>query len=174
MVLLTIIAIGPKQDLPLQVIAKFCSQYDCSIANSYMSTMTGLHCLIILASGKWSDIAKLETGLENFRKEKEISLVTRRTENVEPSTDNYLPYTAQLIGVDSIPLIHDTLSFFQAHEIAVEAIRSESVAYNNTPIINLNLAINIPLTKNIGEIRDEFLVYCDDINIDGNIEPDRR
>lgn len=174
MVLLTIIAIGQKKDLPLHAITKLCAQYDCSIANSYMSTMAGQQCLIMLVNGKWNDIAKLEPSLDNLRKESEVKLITQRTENTEPASESYLPYTAQLIGVDSIPLIHDTLSFFQNNEITVEAMRSDTVAYTNTPLINLTLAINIPLTKNIGEIRDEFLVFCDDINIDGNIEPDRR
>jgi glycine cleavage system transcriptional repressor len=81
---------------------------------------------------------------------------------------------AQLIGVDSPGTASAVMQFFLAQEIPIEALRSETISMNNTPMTTITVAINIPVTMSIADLRDQFLILCDEMNIDGNIEPERR
>ncbi len=173
MILLSIIAMSDKAKNPLFLIANLCQINQCNILNCYMSTISGLQCCIILVAANWSDLAKLETGLSALQTEQGLSIITNRPTNT-PATEGYLPYMAQVIGIDSPGTIGALMQFFLAQEITIEALRSETMSMNNTPLTTITVAINIPLNMSIADLRDQFLLLCDELNIDGNLEPERR
>jgi glycine cleavage system transcriptional repressor len=173
MILLTLLAMGDKATNPLFLMSSLCSQHQCNILNCYMSTLSGQQCFILLVGGNWSDIAKLEAGMANLQTEHGLTIVSNRPTST-PAEEGFLPYTAQLIGLDAPGTIGTMLQFFLTQQIAVEALRSETISFNNTPITTLTLAINIPANLSIADLRDQFLILCDEVNIDGNLEPDRR
>jgi glycine cleavage system transcriptional repressor len=173
MIVLTLLALGDKAKNPLYLLANLCSQHQCNILNCYMSTLSGQQCFILLIGGNWSDVAKLEASFPSLQAEQGMTLISTRPPSVA-SDEGYLPYTAQLIGVDSPGTIGTILQFFIKQQIPVEALRSETISFNSTPINTLTLAINVPANLSIADLRDQFLILCDEINIDGNLEPDRR
>lgn len=173
MIVLTILALADKTKNPLFLMAGLCSQHQCNILNCYMSTMSGQQCFVIMIGGNWSDVAKLETALPSLQTEHGILLISNRPA-ASTSEEGYLPYTAQMIGVDAPGTLGTALQFFITQQINVDAVRSDTMSYNNTPITTITMAINVPANLSIADLRDQFLLLCDEINIDGNLEPDRR
>lgn len=173
MILLTILAMGEKSKNPLFLMANLCMMHQCNILNSYMSTLSGLQCTIMLVGGNWSDVAKLESDLEVLQKEQSITITSTRP-TTSTTEEGFLPYTAQAIGVDAPGTIGAIMQFFAAQQIAIEALRSETASFNNTPLTTVTIAINIPVNLSIADLRDQFLILCDEMNIDGNLEPERR
>lgn len=174
MIVLTLLALAEKVKNPLFLMSNLCSQHQCNILNCYMSTMSGQQCFIMMVGGNWSDIAKLETALPGLQSEHGILFISNRPPATTTSEEGYLPYTAQLIGVDAPGTLGTALQFFITQQISVDAVRSDTMSYNNTPITTITLAINVPANLSIADLRDQFLLLCDEINIDGNLEPDRR
>jgi glycine cleavage system transcriptional repressor len=173
MILLTILAMGDKAKNPLFLIANLCTVHQCNILNCYMSTLSGQQCCIVLVAANWSDLAKLETGLSGLQAEQGLTIVTNRPANI-PAAEGFLPYMAQIIGVDAPGTVGSIMQFFASQQIGIEALRSETVSMNNTPMTTITVAINIPINLSIADLRDQFLILCDEMNIDGNLEPERR
>ena len=44
-------------------------------------------------------------------------------------------------------------------------------AKNQTVMSNISLLVNIPVKKHIATLREKFIVYCEDLNLDAMIEP---
>ena len=49
--------------------------------------------------------------------------------------------------------------------------RSYSAPHTGTPMFSVNLAIGIPASMHIAMLREEFLDFCDDLNLDAVLEP---
>ena len=173
MIVLNILAMADKTKNPLFLIANLCQINQCNILNCYMSTLSGQQCCIILVAANWSEIAKLESGLTSLQSEQGLSIITTRPAPNGPP-ESFLPYMAQLIGVDSPGTVSAVMQFFLSQQINIEALRTETISLNNTPMTTITVAINVPVNMSIADLRDQFLILCDEMNIDGNIEPDRR
>jgi glycine cleavage system transcriptional repressor len=173
MILLTILAMGDKAKNPLFMMANLCMMHQCNILNCYMSTLSGQQCVILLVGGNWSDVAKLEGGLASLQIEQGIAILTSRPETTL-SEEGYLPYMAQMMGVDAPGTVGAVMQFFSTQQIPIEALRSETISMNNTPMTTVTVAVNIPINLSIADLRDQFLILCDEMNIDGNLEPERR
>ena len=50
-------------------------------------------------------------------------------------------------------------------------VMSYSAPHTGTPMISVNLAIGIPANTHIALLREEFLDFCDDLNLDAVMEP---
>jgi len=87
-----------------------------------------------------------------------------------------LPYAVQVISLDQVGTLYHICKFFSEHGITVENLQYDSYNSNATKaqMFALNVSLGVPSITNIGELREEFMVFCDELNIDGIIEPEKR
>jgi glycine cleavage system transcriptional repressor len=43
--------------------------------------------------------------------------------------------------------------------------------HTGTPMFTVNLIIGVPATEHIARLRDQFLSFCDEFNLDAIMEP---
>ena len=84
-----------------------------------------------------------------------------------------LPYAVEVVAVNQPGIVHHLASFFANRSINIEDMvtRSYSAPHTGTPMFSVNLAVGIPATTHIAMLREEFLDFCDELNLDAVMEP---
>ena len=101
-----------------------------------------------------------------------MTIVAKRTEHRTPTGDT-LPYAVEVVAVSQPGIVHHLASFFASRSINIEDMvtRSYSAPHTGTPMFSVNLAIGIPANMHIAMLREEFLDFCDELNLDAVLEP---
>lgn len=147
-------------------------EYGCNIADSRMSVLGGEFALILLATGKWDSVAKLEQALPGLGTKLGLVISSKRTE--PRKTDKPLvPYEIEVVSMDHPGIVHDIADFMAARGVNIETLetRAYAAAHSGTPMFSLDLRISIPGDTHIAALRDEFTEFCDGLNLDAVMEP---
>lgn len=156
-------------------ISKLAADCRCHVMRSQGQVIGQEAAVSVLVEGKWNCIAKFEAGIEKLSKKLKLEFTLKRTD--PPATDQkLLPYLAQVIALDETNMLYNICNFFSEKNIQIESMQCDSYLSgpNNTPMLNINLSVNILATINLADLREQFMVYCDELNIDGILEPERR
>lgn len=149
---------------------------DCggNVEDSRMTVLGGEFAVILLVSGHWSAIAKLEHQLPPLEKKLELTLVARHTEPRGVRT-NMVPYMVDVVAMDHSGIVHDIAEFFAARQINIEEMSTWTypAAHTGTAMFSMNMTVSIPSDLNIGRLRQEFTEFCDSLNLDATLEPSR-
>lgn len=94
---------------------------DCggNVEDSRMTVLGGEFALILLVSGHWSAIGKLEHQLPALGKKLDLTIVVRHTEP-RAARANMVPYVIDVISMDHAGIVHDIAEFFAARKINIE------------------------------------------------------
>lgn len=163
-----------KIDIWLKI-TSLASEMDCHIRHAQGQKLAGEHALIALISGNWNTIVKLEATLKRFSKTEGALLQMKRSKTIEDQVQ-LLPYFVEVLGLDELGTLNHICKFFSAERISIENLQIESYTSSatNAPMFSLKVSLGIPSIMNIGDLRERFILFCEDLNIDGVIEPDRR
>jgi glycine cleavage system transcriptional repressor len=129
----------------------------------------------LLVQGNWNQIAKLENTLDNLQRRMEVKIHVLRPEEKDRSAE-FVPYSLETISVDKDSVIESVTSFLLDRGIEVEELAGSSypAPYAQTPMFSSKYVILIPQHLNLLSLREEFLDFCDQLNIDAILEPIKR
>jgi glycine cleavage system transcriptional repressor len=172
---LSIATLGLNQAKSVSLITDTITKYECNIIRSHMQKLGSDFTMTLLVCGSWNSIAKLESALQILGNDLNIAIIAKRTE-VTTNQVNAIPYNIQVIGVDDSALIREIIAFFYDQNINIEDLHIETTTpqATGTTIIILNGLINIPINISIASLREQYLSLCDELNVDGMLEPERR
>lgn len=172
---LVISAVGPQQQHSISELSLLAARSDCNIENSRICKLGAEVAVIMLVSGNWNTIAKMEAGLSLLQEQLGLAILTKRTKMPTPSEDQ-LPYLVQIIALDHPGIVYEVASFFSRQSIQIEDLTTSSYAASltGTPMFSLMMRIGIPADMSIADLREQFALMCDDLNLDGMLEPERR
>ncbi len=156
-------------------ISSLANEMNCHIRQAQGQKLAGENALTLLVTGNWNTIAKLEIGLMRLAKENDILIKTKRSKPLEDQIQ-LLPYFAEVLGLDEVGTLFHIFKFFSEEHISIENLQVESYisSTTHTPMFSLKVFLGIPCMINIGELREQFILFCEELNIDGVIEPDKR
>ncbi len=156
-------------------ITELATDLECYIAQARGQHLCNLHALSLMITGNWNNIAKLESALDNLATTTEFQILHQRCQTVE---DDYpaMPYSVQVIATNQIGNVYNICQFFTTRNIEIETFDCEAYTSNvsDTEMLIANIMLRIPTITNIAELREEFLLYCEDLNVDGILEPEKR
>ena len=139
------------------------------------SNLTQVTASIYADDGNWNHIAKLEGMLDVVAKRLNLQISFLR-----PETDNRLhegvPYTLETISMDKKDLLFAVTSFLVERGIVIEEItasRHQAAFFNNT-VFSSKFILLVPDDVRVLSLREEFLDFCDNLNIDAILEPIKR
>lgn len=171
---LLISALGSDRPGLVRDIAKAVADLGCSIADCRSTILGREFTLLLLASGNWSAVAKLESHASALAKRLDLTITTRRTEERAPR--DMLPYVVDLAALARPGVLSDVADFFTRREINIDEMSSWTYAATSTAaeMVAVSMNISIPADLHIGRLRDEFTDFCDGLNLDATLEPARR
>lgn len=174
---LTVTALGHKSIQFLTEILSAISSCKCSVLEIRSSNLAQTTASYLLIDGNWNHIAKLETLLDNIQKRLEIQIHTLRPDaDSSPRKTEGIPYSLETISIDRSNVIEDISNFLVERNICIEEINASSyqAPYIQTPIFSTKFILLIPADVRLLLLREEFLDFCDNQNIDAIIEPIKR
>ena len=169
---LLIQALTPAIKSPLLALAKRIADAGCNLSESRVSTIGTEISLMLLASGAWDALAKLETALTKLARDESLRLVHYRTGPRENSS-HLLPYLVEVVAADRPGIVVRIVEFFSQHGISVEQLNSTRYQAMQTgaEMFQAQFTIGIPAEIHIAALRDDFLELCDGLNLDAMMDP---
>lgn len=170
--LIVISAIGTDRTGVVQDIAKVILSCGGNIEESRMSTLGSEFAVLMLVSGNWHTLNRLERGLDKLREEDNLTFAIRKTQE-RPSDTDRMPYAVDVVALDQEGIVFGLANFCAAQniEIADVATRSYAAAHTGAPMFAVQMAINVPSSVNLADLRDDFADLCDRMNLDGILDP---
>lgn len=144
----------------------------CSIGDSRMTVLGDRFTLMLLLTGPWDAIAKIESMLPRLEGQLQVKTLSQRAEP-RKRHNNMMPYAIEVVAVDRLGIVHEITQFFTQREIGVEDMYSGSytAAHTGTPMFSLHMTISVPTDVSIAGLRGEFMDFCDHLNLDAIMEP---
>lgn len=170
--LIVLSAIGTDRTGIVQDIAKVVLSCGGNIEESRMTTLGAEFATLMLVSGNWHTLDKLERGLEKLGKDDNLTVTIRKTD-ARPTKDDRMPYAVDVISLDTPGIVFSLASFFASRQIEISdvATRRYAAAHTGAPMFAVQMAVNIPSAVNLAQLRDEFLELSDRLNLDAILEP---
>jgi glycine cleavage system transcriptional repressor len=170
--LIVLSAIGTDRTGVVQDITQVILSCGGNIEESRMTTLGSEFAVLMLVSGNWHTLTRLESALEKLTKNDDLAVSIRKT-GARTSREDRMPYAVDVVSLDQQGIVFNLADFFAARdvEIADVSTRRYAAAHTGAPMFALQMAVNIPTAVPISMLRDEFLELCDRLNLDAILEP---
>lgn len=146
----------------------------CNIEESRMALLGGQFAIIMLLSGRWDALTKLEDKLPALGEDLGLAIIHKRTRHPERK-QALIPYRVEVVAMDHPGIVHSLASYFARQGINIEELSTETYAapHTGTPMFAVNMTVGVPADMHIPTLRGDFLDYCDGLNLDAIFEPVR-
>ena len=169
---LLISAYTTHPESPLLAVTRRIADSGCNLADARLSTVGRDVSVAALAVGSWDAIAKLEAMLTRLEREESMRMVWYRT-GPKAQQSNLLPYIVEVVAADKPGILFQLADFFDRQGITVEGLHSSRYRAMQTgaDMFSAQLTIGIPSSMHIAALRDDFLEFCDHLNLDAIMDP---
>jgi glycine cleavage system transcriptional repressor len=168
---LVISSIGTDKPGIVNQLAKACSTNQCNIIDSRMTVLGGEFAVIMMVSGSNDSITKLEADLPSISEELGLTTTVKHTQQRDSSPA--LAYSVSVVALDNPGIVHEIAQYFSNQHINIDDLQTGtySTPHTGTQMFNLSMTIRLAADTHIASLRDEFMDFCDDLNLDAIIEP---
>jgi glycine cleavage system transcriptional repressor len=170
--LMVISAVGGDPTAVVQELTRVIMDCGGNIKESRMGTFGSEFAMLLLVAGNWHTISRMERELNRFATNNGVTMQLKRTEPRRFGKE-LLPYAVDVVGLDQPGVVHSLSGFFAARkvEIAEVSTRSYAATHTGAPMFSVQMSINIPGSVHISGLREEFMDFCDQLNVDAIMEP---
>jgi glycine cleavage system transcriptional repressor len=169
---LAVSAIGGDRTGMVHELTRVISECGGNISESRMASLGTEFAMLLLVSGNWHALAKLETELKRLAETSSLSIHLKRTEPRAARTD-MLPYSIDVVCLDQTGIVSGLSGFFSSRgiDIAEVSTRSYPAAHTGAPMFSVQMIVNVPSRIHVAHLREEFMEFCDSLNLDAILEP---
>lgn len=170
--LIVLSAIGTDRTGVVQDISKAILSCGGNIEESRMATLGSEFAVLMLVSGNWHTLNRLERALEKLSADDTLTFAIRKT-GEQPAKNDRMPYAIDVISLDQQGIVFGLANFFTTRDIEIADVltRSYAAAHTGAPMFAVQMAINVPASVNVAQLREEFLEMSDRLNLDAILEP---
>lgn len=146
----------------------------CNIEESRMAVLGDQFALIMLLSGPWNALSKLDGQMESLGDQLGLTIIHKRTqkrERMQPA----IPYRVEVLAMDHPGIVRNLAAFFSRNGINIEELQTDTypAPHTGTPMFSVTMTVGIHANVHIPTLRGDFLDYCDDLNLDASFDPAR-
>lgn len=175
---LAISVLGNKTDGFIAEILAAISTCQCSVLELRTANLTEITSVYVLIDGNWNHVAKLEGLLEIMQNRFQVQISFFRPQDFVSSAalQKGVPYTLETISMEKKDLVFELSSFLLERGIVIDEINASlhSAALFNNQVFSTRFLLMVPPDVRILSLREEFLDFCDSLNIDAILEPIKR
>lgn len=172
MQLIVISALGSDRTGLVYDLTRAISECAANILDSRMSALGSEFAMLLLVSGNWHSLAKLETELKRLSEASGITIGTKRTAPCAPRKEA-VSYSVDIVCLDQTGIVCNLAGFFASRgiDIAELSTRSYAAVHTGAPMFAVQMVVHIPARVHISALREEFMDLCDQLNLDAILEP---
>jgi glycine cleavage system transcriptional repressor len=170
--LIVLSAVGTDRSGVVKDLSKAILDCGGNIEESRMTSLGAEFAVLMLISGNWHTPTKLEKSLEALSKEHNLSINLKKTA-VRSDHQDCVPYGVDVVCLDQAGIVFHLSEFFANRKIEISDLltRSYSAPHTGAPMFSVQMAVSIPATAPIGQLRDDFHDLCERLNLDSILEP---
>ena len=157
---------------PLLSVTRRIADSGCNLVDARLSTVGRDVSVTALAIGSWDAVAKLEAMLTRLEREESLKLVWYRT-GAKVVQSNLLPYIVEVVAADKPGILFQLADFFDRQGITIENLQSTRYRAMQTgaEMFSAQVTVGVPANMHIAALRDDFLEFCDHLNLDAIMDP---
>ena len=150
------------------------STNQCRIIDLKSSIFSELQCAYLLIEGNWNQLSKYESTLHAIEKKYDVKIHSARIDKNRPTVD-LMPYSIEIIGLESTEIIRKAVLFFTNRDITIEEMNAHryKAPYLNVQLLSARFVIALPTSVSLFQLREDLVLMCDEINADLFFEPFR-
>ena len=169
---LAVSAIGGDRTGMVHELTRVITECGGNIAESRMAALGSEFAMQLLVTGNWHTLARIESELGRLADAGTLSVHMRRTEARAPRKE-MVPYSIDIVSLDQTGIVAGLSGFFATRNIDIGevATRSYAAAHTGAPMFAVQMTINVPAKLHVAQLREEFMDYCDSMNLDAILEP---
>jgi glycine cleavage system transcriptional repressor len=169
---IAISAIGGDRIGLVHDLAKVVADCGGSISESRMTALGNEFAMLLLVAGNWHSIARIETELAKLAEASGMTVQVRRTAE-RPAREDMVPYSVDVVCIDQAGIVSGLSGFFAARGIDIGELstRNYSAAHTGAQMFSVYMIVNVPARIHVGALREEFMDFCDEMNLDAILEP---
>ena len=175
---LAITVLGNKTDGFIAEMLSAIEACHCGVLEMCTSNLSELTTAYVLIDGSWNHVAKLEGLLESIcgRHQVQLSLLRPPKTASAASALEGVPYTLETISTEKKDLLVAVTSFLLERGVIIDEINANlhpAVLFSHK-VFSTRFTLLVPPDVRILSLREEFLDFCDSLNIDAILEPIKR
>lgn len=157
---------------PLLSVTRRIADSGCNLVDARLSTVGRDVSVTALATGSWDAVAKLEAMLTRLEREESLKLIWYRT-GAKVVQSNLLPYIVEVVAADKPGILFQLADFFDRQGITIENLQSTRYRAMQTgaEMFSAQVTVGVPANMHIAALRDDFLEFCDHLNLDAIMDP---
>jgi glycine cleavage system transcriptional repressor len=169
---LVLSALGEDRPGIVDQLSKAIFDLNCNINDSRMTVLGSEFAIILMIEGNWNALAKLESNCSSLEQQLGLKIMMKQTRERKQGLE-LLPYEVDVVALDHPGVMHHLAKFFSQRQINIEDMATSSYAaiHTGTPMFAIHIAVSIPADTHIASLRDEFMEFCDRMNLDAVLEP---
>lgn len=169
---IAISAIGDDRIGLVHDLSKIVADCGGSISESRMTALGSDFAMLMLVAGNWHSIARIETDLGKLAETAGVTIQVRRTVQ-RPVREDMVPYSVDVVCIDQAGIVSGLSGFFAARGIDIGELstRGYAAAHTGAQMFSVYMVVNVPSRIHVGALREEFMDFCDQMNLDAILEP---
>ncbi len=169
---LAVSAIGSDRPGMVHELTRVISDCGGNIAESRMAALGSEFAMLLLVNGNWHSLARIESELTRLAENGSYTVHVRRTEP-RAARAEMLPYSIDIVSLDQTGIVAGLSGFFSGRGIDISEVstRSYAAAHTGAPMFAVQMIINVPGKLQVAQLREDFMDFCDSMNLDAILEP---
>lgn len=156
----------------LRRLAEYAANAGCNIIEAREIPMGDRTAIVLLADGSWDAIVRLEQTLARLGAQIGSEIKAERVQPPAPHSDR-IPYAVDLSSADKPGVLSALIEFFTARDVTIMELtaRSYEATHTGAAVFSVQMNVGLPQTMHIAGVREEFMDFCDSMNLDAILEP---
>ncbi|WP_445400023.1 glycine cleavage system protein R [Zobellella sp. An-6] len=156
---LVVTAIGENRPGIVNEVARHVTDCGCNIVDSRLGIFGNEFTFILLLSGSWNQITRLETTLPLFGQSQELITMMKRTQVL--SQPSYaLSADVEMVLTDRPGIVNRCTQFFSDRGWDIQAMQSQTLSGDEVGKFRAHFQLNLPERLADGEAEDTFSQLC--------------
>lgn len=169
-------ALGTNKPGIISEFSRILLQCGCNLLNVKSQIFGSDISIMVLLSGNWGAIAKLEATLPSLESRLGLAIQARRTNSPDTEMNNIktMTYTIQITAIDKPGILNGLSDFLSGFLIQIDEVSAQTyLGQSSTQMASLNLKVQVPESVHLATFREQFMSYCDEKNLDAFLEAAR-
>ena len=169
--LLAVTAIGTDRAGLVKELSSLVTDAGGNIHESRMIALGSEFAILMLIGGNWHAIEKIREQLDDLQTTSDLSITVRNSE--QRAGRLLAPYAIDIVSLDHEGIVMSLSGFFSVRDIEIAEMntRRYNAAHTGAPMFSVQMTVNLPPKVQVSQLRDEFLDFCDQENLDAIMEP---
>lgn len=169
--LLAVTAIGPDRAGLVKDLSGLVTDAGGNIHESRMISLGSEFAVLMLIGGNWHSVEKIREKLDALQASSGLSVTVRNSEQRDERA--LAPYVIDVVSLDHEGIVMALSGFFSSRDIEIAELntRRYNAPHTGAAMFSVQMTVSVPPSLQVAQLRDEFLDFCDEQNLDAIMEP---